>query len=63
MMKLTKITVWNSPDGQYTYLSRYYDNPNREQIVVLNPDKVSTHLFKGNMNNSIKPGIHLLTRP
>jgi len=64
-MKLTKIDVqaWNSPDGHQTYLSRYYDNPGRENIVLLNPDKVTTSLYKGNTHQPIKPGIHHFTRP
>jgi len=65
MMKLTRIVVgvWNQPDGRYTRLIRYYDNPSMDHMVLLNPSEVETYLRKDSMNHPIEPGIHHLTRP
>jgi len=62
-MKLTRILVWAAPNGHQTFLTRSYTNPDIEHIVWLYPNKVVTYTYKDNMNNSFKPGIHLLTRP
>jgi len=64
MMKITKIEIeaWNSHNGRYTYLRRYYTNPGMKHMVRLHPDKVVTYLFKGN-HHPIKPGIQHRVRP
>jgi len=65
-MKLTKIVVgvWNNPSDQYTNLKRYYTDPYMEHSVVMYlTATVSTHLYKDNIHEVYKPGIHHLTRP
>jgi len=62
-MKLTKIEAWNNHDGLHTYLRRHYTDPGIEQIVWLNPDKVTTFLRKDNIHQIIKTGIHHRVRP
>jgi len=62
-MKLTQIEVWSSPNGRQTFLKRYYTNPDIEHTVWLYPHKVTTYLYKGNMNQPYEPGIHHRVRP
>jgi len=65
-MKLISIGAWNGQTGGCTILTRHYDNTDNkgtQHIVSLDTDGVSTYLFKDNIHQIIKTGIHHLTRP
>jgi len=62
-MKLTEIVVRNSPTRYYTYVSRYYTDPNMERKVLLGPEEVVTSLLIDNIFQLSKYGIHHLTKP
>jgi len=64
-MKLTEIVVgaWNSPNSQYTYITRHYTNPGMKHMVRLYPNEVETYLYKGDIHQAFEPGIHHMARP